>query len=164
MPPSLVNRYVKRLAAWQAVRPPDNRKGRYEITAKGDRLLRRGAWAFLASVAELFEGCRTRAVSELQAAARERGWKTAALYGAAPLAGIIGRWACAAGLEVAGVFDEERGGNAGRLDDLARLECDCIVLSDWERAEDGMLLRLLSEYAPVVNLFVVNGKSVPEWS
>ena len=164
MPPSLVNRYVKRLAAWQAVRPPHNRKGRYEITAKGSRLLKRGSWSFLTFVADVIEGCRAHAGSDLHNVVRERGCKTVALYGATALAETIGRWASAAGLEVMGVFDEERGEGAGRLDDLAGLECDCIVLSDWEKAEDGMLLRLLSEYAPVVNLFAVDGESVPEWS
>jgi hypothetical protein len=163
MSPALVNRYLRRLAGWGAVRAKGERSGSYRVAPDGRIQLARGAWAFLAFAAPLYEACRDRAVSELRDRAEQRGWSRAALYGRAPLAGPMAEFARAAGLDVVAVCDEERAGG-DKLDDLEPGRCDCIILADWDRAEDAVLLRLLAEYAPVVNLFVVDGKAVPEWS
>lgn len=164
MPAGLVNRYLRRLAGWGAVHVSAGRRGKYALAPRGEELLAQGAWGFLSSVAGLLRECHGRAVSELRTAVRERKWRKAVLYGATPLAELIGGWASEAGLEVVAVCDEERTGDGiESLDDLDGRQYDCVILSDWERAEDGVLLRLLSQYAEVLNLFVVDGKSAPEW-
>ncbi len=160
VPPSLVNRYLKRLARWDAVRIPDQAKGKYEVTPKGEALLARASWEFLAFGAGLVEQLHRRAVTELQL----QNVRKAVLYGATPLARIIERWATEAGIDVVAVCDEERHGrDVARLDDLKTLEYDAIILTDWERAEDKMLARLLRQFGPVINPFNIDGTAKPEW-
>jgi len=165
MPRSLVNRYVRRLSRWGAVDVGDEKTSRYAVTQKGERFFRQGCWEFVASAAGLFNDCRDRAMEALRERVRQDGWRRAALYGATPLAETLRPWVEAAGLEVVGVCDEERSAERGvlSLDDVAGLGCDGIVLCDWHRADDGVLLRLLAAYGPVVNLFAVDGVSVPKW-
>jgi|GEM_PF-5590637 len=165
MPASLVNRYLNRLTDWKMARGSGNSRPAYELTAKGRAELERASWELLALTSGLRSGLRTSVVKRLASEAGASGWRRAVLYGATPLAEIIAEWARVAGVEAVAICDEERRGrDVVRLGDLARLEYDCIVLADWKRADDGVLLRLLSEYGPVVNLFVVDGRSVPGWS
>jgi len=160
IPPSLVNRYVKRLSSWGAIEISDGERRRYDLTPKGEGLLARGSWAFLAFGAGLLEQLRERVVAELGRHAP----KKAVLYGATPVADVIARWAADAGLDVVAVCDEERRGpNVARLDDLKTLEYDVIILADWYRADDGMLERLLGEFGTVINLFKTDGAAAPEW-
>ena len=160
IPPSLVNRYVKRLAAWNAIEISDRERRRYDLTRKGRTLLDRASWAFLASGAGLLEQLRGRAIAELSRHAPGR----AVLYGATPIANVLERWARDAGLEIAAVCDEERSGrDVVRLDDLRALDYDMIVLADWDRADDAMLARLLNEFGTVINLFKADGAARPEW-
>jgi DNA-binding MarR family transcriptional regulator len=160
IPPSLVNRYIKRLASWNAMEISDGERRRYDLTPKGEGLLAHASWAFLALGAGPMEQLRERAVAEL----RPHAQKKAVLYGATPVGRIIGRWAADAGLDVVAVCDEERRGrNVARLDDLETLEYDVIILADWLRADDGMLARLLNEYGTVINLFKTDGAPMPEW-
>jgi predicted transcriptional regulator len=160
VPPSLVNRYLKRLADWGAVRASGGRRRTHEVTAKGRRLIEQASWEFVSFSAGLIETVRRRAIDALSS------WtgKRAVVYGAVPLAGFIERWAADAGLEVVARCDEERPGrNVVRLDDLAQIEYDVIILADWDLAEDGMLARLLTEFGTVVNPFAVDGAARPQW-
>lgn len=160
IPPSLVNRYVKRLASWGAIEISQHERRRYDLTRKGKGLLARGSWAFLAFGAGLLDQLREHAAAELGRHAP----KKAVLYGATPVADVIARWAADAGLDVVAVCDEERRGrNVARLDDLKTLEYDVIILTDWHRADDGMLARLLGEFGTVINLFQTDGAAAPEW-
>lgn len=160
IPPSLVNRYLKRLAGWNALRVSGGARRKYALTPKGERLLRRASWAFLAFGAGLVGELREGVIAEL----RRYSSRKAVLYGATPLAGVIARWATEAGLEVVAVCDEERRGrNVARLDDLAAIEYDVIILADWGRADDRMLARLLDEYGEVINPFETDGAARPEW-
>ena len=160
VPPSLVNRYVKRLEDWGALRSSGHRGRKREVTDKGRRLIEQASWEFLSFSAGLIEAARRRTVDAL----RGRRGQRAVVYGAVPLAGFIERWAADAGLEVVARCDEERPGrNVVRLDDLAQIEYDVIVLADWDRAEDGMLARLLDEFGTVVNPFLVDGAARPQW-
>ena len=160
IPPSLVNRYLKRLAGWNAVSTAGRGGRKYVLTPKGESLLHRAAWAFLAFGAGPLAQLRERTISEL----RRHSSRRAVLYGATPLAGIIGRWAAEAGLGVVALCDEERRGrNVARLDDLAAIEYDLIILADWARAGDGMLARLLDEFGEVINPFETDGAARPEW-
>lgn len=160
IPPSLVNRYVKRLANWDAIKISGGERRRYNLTQKGEGLLARGSWAFLAFGAGLMEQLRERAIAKLSRHAQ----KKAVLYGATPVADVIGRWAADAGLEVVAVCDEERRGqDVTRLDDLKTLEYDVIILADWHRADDTLLARLLGEFGTVINLFKTDGAAAPEW-
>lgn len=165
MPASLVNRYLNRLTGWKMVHGSRGVRPAYELTPKGSAALERASWELMSFTGGLRSGLQERAVTRLASEARENGWSRAVLYGATPLAEIIADWARAAGVEAVAVCDEERRGrNVVRLGNLAGLEYDCIILADWKRADDGVLLRLLLEYAPVVNLFLVDGHSVPGWS
>lgn len=160
IPPSLVNRYVKRLESWGAIEVPGRKRRQYDLTEKGRDLLARGSWAFLAFGSDLMEQLRERAITQLGRHAPKR----VVVYGATPVGRIVGRWATDAGLDVVAVCDEERRGrNVTRLDDLKTLECDAIILADWHRADDGMLERLLNEYGTVINPFKTNGAAMPEW-
>ncbi|MFH1732006.1 MAG: winged helix-turn-helix domain-containing protein [Planctomycetota bacterium] len=160
IPPSLVNRYLKRLAGWKAVSVAGRGGRKYALTPKGKGLLRRASWAFLAFGAGLVGNLREGAISEL----RRHSSRKAVLYGATPLAGVIARWATEAGIEIVALCDEERRGrNVARLDDLAAIEYDLIILADWDRAGDRMLARLLDEFGEVINPFETDGAARPEW-
>jgi len=164
VPQSLVNRYLKRLAGWGAVRVTGGTKKKYTLTPKGNTLLRQASWAFVSFGGDVTERLHQRAVRELRDEAGRQGWRKAVLYGATLLAGTLHRWATEAGLEVVALCDEERRGEGVvGLDDLGGLDYDCLVLADRARAEDGILNSLLAHYAPVVNPFRSNGRAVPQW-
>jgi hypothetical protein len=162
IPPSLVNRYLKRLAGWNAVgngREPQE----HPLTPKGDTLLRQASWQFLNFVGDNVESLRQHALDRLR---RERrsGREKPCLYGVTALTPFLRRWAEAAGMHVAGTCDEERAGEGVlKIDDLGALEYDCFILCDWGRAADPVLNELLTHYAPVINLFVDGGRARPEW-
>jgi predicted transcriptional regulator len=165
MPAALVNRYLKRLSGWRLLRASE-RGGRaqYALTRRGERELHRASWEFAAFLSLEFNELREQAVRRLREATEHHGWARAVLYGATPLADVLGPWLVEAGLEPVALCDEERAGaDVVRLSDLDRAAFDCVVLADWDRAADSMLLRLLAEYGPVVNLFAVDGTARPRW-
>ncbi len=154
IPPSLVNRYLRRLAGWGAIKISGRNRKRYDVTPEGRDRLGQASWEFLAFGAELLEALRERTVAAL---ARHAG-RRAVLYGATPVADILRRWAADAGLEVVALCDEERPGrNVARLDDLAQIKYDVIVLADRDRADDGVLARLLDTFGTVINPFATDG-------
>jgi predicted ArsR family transcriptional regulator len=164
IPPSLVNRYLKRLAHWDALKNGGRGGAKYTLSPKGDRLLRQASWAFLAFSADALERLRERAVEQLEAECTQAGIRRVVLYGVTPLTQTIAEWAKSAGIEVVAVCDEECSeGEAKRLDELDRSAYDAFVLCDWDRAEDTVLLALLGHYAPVINLFAVDGAAAPAW-
>lgn len=164
VPPSLVNRYLKRLAQWRALRITGRTKKKYTLTDKGATLLQQASWAFLAFNAGLLARLERDAVEGLRTAARALGARNVMLYGQTPLARFVRTWARAAELEVVGLCDEERPGSGVlKLDDLAQSRFDCFVLTDWAKAEDKLLASLLAHYAPVINLFLTDGAAAPKW-
>ncbi len=164
MPTALVNRYLRRLAAWGMLRALKRSKTKYELTPKGKSQLDRASWQLLAFTCNELMGLRQTAVRQLARCVAEHGWSRAVLYGATPVAEVLRDWAAQAGIDTVALCDEERTGNGlSRLGDLAGLQYDCIILSDWGRADDAMLMRLLREYGPVINLFATDGRAVPEW-
>ncbi|MFW6157946.1 MAG: winged helix-turn-helix transcriptional regulator [Planctomycetota bacterium] len=164
IPPSLVNRYLKRLEDRGAVRIEGDARHRYSLTPVGRRLVDRGGWQLRAFLADTLARHRERSVESVRRNAERPGVRRAVVYGATPLAPAIERMASDAGITVVATCDEERPGDEGlRLDDLERLEFDGFVLADWGRAEDPVLLGLLEHYAPVINPFLADGAAVPDW-
>lgn len=164
LPQSLANRYLRRLAAWGAVRVAGGRSRTYALTPKGDQLLRQTSWAFIAFFGGLLDRHRARTVAELRRRAGSLRSRKAALYGATPLAPILAAWAAEAGLEVVGVCDEERAARGvRRLDDLRRADLGCFIIADPAKAGDRVLAALLSQRAPVLDLFAADGRLAPEW-
>ncbi len=164
VPQSLVNRYLKRLAAWGAITGNGGSANPRSLTPRGRELLREASWQLLAFFGEPLDRLRREAISRLRMCAEHSGWRRMALYGATPIASFLRAWAQEAGIEVVAVCDEERPGpDAVRLEDLDPAQYDAFLLCDWSRAEDRVLLALLEHYAPVVNLFVENGRSKPSW-
>jgi len=166
VPASLVNRYLKRLVEWDVIRlrrPPAGS----ELTAKGEVLLWQASWKYLDFLGPWLERFHLRVVGELRSKAGGLERRAAVLYGATPLAGVLKAWATEAGLQVLGVCDEERTAACGeavlRLDQLPAIRPGCIILSDWGRSGDGVLGRLLARYAPVIDVFALDGRSAPEW-
>jgi len=141
------------------------RNGRkYGLTPKGRTQLRRASWEFLAFGSPLLEDLRRWALERLAGAVRDRGWHRVVLYGAAAAGRAVLEWAREAGLTTVAVCDEERDDKGlTPLSQLSGLDYDCIVLADWARAEDPLLMRLLEQYGPVVGLFLVDGAAKPEW-
>ena len=64
IPQSLVNRYLRRLAAWGAVKTNGRSKGKYVLASKGKRLLRQAAWQLAAFTGSVFERLHAGAVAE----------------------------------------------------------------------------------------------------
>jgi predicted transcriptional regulator len=162
MPAGLVHRYTKRLEDWGALIKNNGDKGQYQLSAKGRQLLRRASWEFLACSADPIMRLRSRAIQALK---NQPSARRIVLYGATPMTGTLGEWAQAAGLSVVAVCDEERSDqDALSLDELTPCSYDAFLLCNWRRAEDAVLLALLEHYAPVINLFAVDGAAVPQWS
>ncbi len=163
-PPSLVNRYLKRLEEWGALIVDGAAERRYDLTPSGRRLVGQGTWELLAFAGDLLERHRERSIEELREEANRLGIRRAVIYGAVPLAGLVGRWARCAGLDVVATCDEERAGEGIlRLDGLGDVRFDGFILADRERAEDAVLLSLLEHYAPVINPFLIDGSAEPDW-
>lgn len=151
-PVSLVNRYLKRLQSMKLlIQVPESG---WRITEAGNSWLERARWRFVSFHSPILADIFASTTEELSQQLSQFELRRVVIYGDTPLARILAPLIESAGGNLVGICDEERPRDGVlALEGLASIGFDCFVLADAARAADSLLLRLLTHYAPVINLF-----------
>jgi DNA-binding MarR family transcriptional regulator len=160
MAQGLVNRYLKRLAqkGWIKLTTAPPKRMLYWLTPKGMTEKSRLTYEFVAHTYKLFREAHRNASNHLNRLAHD-GTRRVVFYGAEPAAEVASMSLVENRLKLAGIVDEDLKGttflgqNVLGIDDLDRLDFDCILLVKYSRKDDAILRRLLETKRRVVSIF-----------
>lgn len=169
MAQGLVNRYLRRLAqkGWIKLTTAPPKRMLYWLTPKGMTEKTRLTYEFVSHTYKLFREAHRNASNHLNRLART-GVRRVAFYGAEPAAEVAAMSLKENRLKLAGVVDEDLKGTAfiGQkvlgIDDLDKLDFDCILLVKHSRKDDTILRKLLKTHGRVVCIFDPLPATFPE--
>jgi len=160
MAQGLVNRYLKRLAqkGWIKLTTAPPKRMLYWLTPKGMAEKTRLTYEFVAHTYKLYREAHRNASNHLSLLARS-GAKRVVFYGAEPAAEVAAMSLKENRLKLAGIVDEDEKGapfleqKVLGIDDLDKLDFDCILLVKHSKKDDVILRKLLETKGRLACIF-----------